>query len=114
MMRNSGLQPQKGHSGSDQVDAAVSSWVLSKPRTEDGGAAGAELGSMILMVDVVAALHPVVKCIKERRGEFMSARAVSKYTQKSTGGVGSVLLPVFIPMTAGSSCSTTTANDGVF
>ena len=47
---------------------------------------------MVLMVDVIVALHPAVKYIKEWRGEFMSARAVSKYTQKLTGGVGAVFL----------------------
>ena len=40
----------------------------------------------------------------------MSASAVSKYTQKLTGGVGVVLSRFFIPTTAGSSCSTPTAN----
>ena len=37
MMCNSscaGLQPQRGHSSSDHIDAAVSSWVVSEPRTE--------------------------------------------------------------------------------
>ena len=47
---------------------------------------------MILMVGVVVALHPAVKCIQEWRGEFMSARAVSKYTHKLTGSVGAVFL----------------------
>ena len=50
------------------------------------------MGSMILMVGVVVGLHPAVKYIKEGRGEFMSARAVSKYPQKLTGGVGAVFL----------------------
>ena len=49
------------------------------------------------MVDVVVALHPAVKYIKEWRGEFMSARAVSKYTQKLTGGVGAVFLRFLRP-----------------
>ena len=68
MMCNSscaGLQPQRGHSSSDHIDAAVSSWVVSEPRTEDGGAAGTEFGSMILMVDVVVTLHPAVTRIME-------------------------------------------------
>ena len=37
MMCNSscaGLQPQRGHSSSDHIDAAVSSWVVSELRTE--------------------------------------------------------------------------------
>ena len=50
------------------------------------------MGSMILMIGVVVAVHPAVKCIKEGRGEFMSARAVSKYTQKLTSGMGAVFL----------------------
>ena len=65
---------------------------------------------MILMVDVVVTLHPAVKCIMEWHGVFMSASAVSKYTQKLTGGVGVVLSRFFIPTTAGSSCSTPTTN----
>ena len=44
----------------------------------------------------------------------MSARAVSKYTQKLIGGVGVVLLTFFlIPTTTGSSCSTPTTNGDV-
>jgi len=52
---------------------------------------------MILMVDVVVTLHPAVTRIMECHGEFMSASAVSKYTQKLTGGVGVVLSPIFHP-----------------
>ena len=62
------------------------------------------------MVDVVVTLHPAVKCIMEWHGVFMSASAVSKYTQKLTGGVGVMLSRFFIPTTAGSSCSTPTTN----
>ena len=55
------------------------------------------MGSIILMVDVVVTLHPAVTCTMECHGEFMSARAVSKYTQKLIGGVGAVLLTFFHP-----------------
>ena len=52
-----------------------------------GGAAGVKFESMMLMVDVVVALHPAVKCIVECCGGLMSAIAVSKFTQKLNGGV---------------------------
>ena len=71
------------------------------------------MGSMVLMVGVVVASHPAVKYIKERRGEFMSARAVSKYTQKLTGGVGAVFSDFPDPATAGPSFWTPTANGGM-
>ena len=32
-----GLQPQRGHSGSNRIDAAVSSWVVSEPSWRCGG-----------------------------------------------------------------------------
>ena len=39
--------------------------VVGRERAENGGAAGTEFGSMILMVDVVVTLHPPVTCIVE-------------------------------------------------
>ena len=39
--------------------------VVGRERAENGGAAGTEFGSMILMVDVVVTLHPAVTRIME-------------------------------------------------
>ena len=63
MMRTSsfaGLQAQRGHSSSKHIDAAVSSWVVSEPSSEVRRAAGVEVGSRILRVDVSVPLHPHV------------------------------------------------------
>ena len=66
MMRNSSyscLQPQIGalELGPDRRRRVV----VGREQAENGGAAGVELGSMILTVGVVAALHLAVKRTKE-------------------------------------------------
>ena len=57
---------------------------------------------MLLMVDVVVALHPAVKCIREWRGGLMSAIAVSKSTQKLNGGVAPWSSDYFLSTMVGS------------